>query len=124
MTQLYDQFCRPIRPVDMKRPEVREISVAALRDRWSTYPSAGLTPERLARIFREADAGDVLRQAELFEEMEEKDAHLASQFQVRKLAVQGLPWEVAASQGGDAGERTADFCRRAVEALPDFDENL
>src|SRR5512138_981990 len=111
MTQLYDQFCRPIRPVDMKRPEVREISVAALRDRWSTYPSAGLTPERLARIFREADSGDVLRQAELFEEMEEKDPHLASQFQIRKLAIQGLPWEVAPAGETGPAKETAAFCR-------------
>ncbi|CAH8712517.1 DUF935 domain-containing protein, partial [Paenibacillus melissococcoides] len=38
---------------------------------------------RLAQIFREADAGDVLRQMELFEEMEEKDPHLFSQLQTR-----------------------------------------
>ncbi len=49
----------------------------------SSYPSQGLTPERLAAIFREADAGDVRRQAELFEEMEEKDAHLGSVLQTR-----------------------------------------
>ena len=53
------------------------------------YPSNGLTPVRLAEIFREADTGDVMRQMELFEEMEEHDPHLFSQLQTRKNAVTG-----------------------------------
>ena len=55
------------------RPESREVAAAQVTDKYSEYPSDGLTPVRLAEIFKEADAGDVLRQAELFEEMEEKD---------------------------------------------------
>lgn len=71
------------------RPDSREIAVAHVSDKYSEYPSNGLTPVRLAEIFREADAGDVLRQMELFEEMEEKDPHLFSQLQTRKNAVTG-----------------------------------
>jgi phage gp29-like protein len=56
-------------------------------DRSSTYPSKGLTPERLASLLREADNGDVYRQMELFEEMLEKDGHLQALFQARRLAV-------------------------------------
>ena len=48
------------------RPETRELSAVSLADRWSTYPSAGLTPNRLAEIFRDADQGSVYRQMELF----------------------------------------------------------
>jgi len=124
MTQLYDQFSRPIPPAGTVRPDTRELSVAAIRDRWSGYPSHGLTPERLARIFRQADNGDVLRQAELFEEMEEKDAHLASQFQLRKMAVQGLPWEIIPAAQNSSARETADFCRSFLEGLTDFDENI
>lgn len=124
MTQLYDQFSRPIRFSRGDRPETREIATAMLRDRWSGYPSSGLTPERLARIFRQADAGDVLSQAELFEEMEEKDAHLASLFQTRKMAVQGLDWEVAPADASAASEETAGFCRSFIQGLADFDENI
>lgn len=69
------------------RPESREVAAAQVTDKYSEYPSDGLTPVRLAEIFKEADAGDVLRQAELFEEMEEKDPHLFSQLQTRKNAV-------------------------------------
>lgn len=55
----------------LHRPDTREVAVAQVTDKYSDYPSNGLTPVRLAEIFKEADAGDILRQAELFEEMEE-----------------------------------------------------
>jgi len=63
------------------------IATVSLLDRFSTYPSKGLTPERLASLLREADGGDIYRQMELFEEMLEKDAHWGSLFQARRLAV-------------------------------------
>jgi len=76
------------------RPETRELAAVSLAERWSSYPSAGLTPHRLAEIFREADQGNVYRQMELFEEMEEKDAHLTAILQTRKMAVLGKDYEV------------------------------
>lgn len=121
MTTLYDQFGRKISPREVRRPDTREISVATIRDRWSTYPSKGLTPTRLADIFRAADNGDVARQAEMFEEMEEKDAHLASQFQTRKLAVQGLDWEVLPTEEGRAAKRAARLSEENLNGL-DLDE--
>ncbi len=124
MTTLFDQFGRPIESVLTRRPEKREIAVAQLRDRWSTYPSKGLTPARLAEILQAADGGDVLRQAELFEEMEEKDAHLGSQFALRKQAVTGLDFEVLPQEDDPRGEDVAAFCRQCIEALPNWDENL
>ncbi|GAA6442972.1 hypothetical protein K170097C1_13630 [Hungatella effluvii] len=53
----------------VRRPDFNEVAVAQIQDKYSSYPSNGLTPERLANIFKEADAGDIMRQAELFEEM-------------------------------------------------------
>lgn len=70
-----------------KRPVTARVAVGDVNDKYSDYPSNGLTPGRLARIFRQADEGDVRAQMELFEEMEEKDTHLFSQMQTRKLAV-------------------------------------
>ncbi len=124
MTVLYDQFSQPIPVSRSLKPDMREIATATLRDRWSGYPSSGLTPERLARIFRQADGGDVLSQAELFEEMEEKDAHLASLFQTRKMAVQGLDWEVAPYDSSGPSVEMAEFCRSSIQGLSDFDENV
>lgn len=80
--------------IKVQRPNLLEVAVAQVNDKFSTYPSNGLTPVRLAEIFREADAGEVMRQMELFEEMEEKDPHLFSQLQTRKNAVTGMDFEV------------------------------
>ena len=91
------------------------------RDRYSSYPGSGLTPGRLAAIFRAADQGDIREQIELYEEMEEKDAHLAAILQTRKVAVQGLSYRlVPASESAEDG-RIADFVEQVLEAL-DFDQ--
>ena len=55
---------RLLRSTQTPRPETREVAVSQVTDKYSEYPSDGLTPVRLAEIFKEADAGDVLRQAE------------------------------------------------------------
>ena len=115
MPQLLDQFGRPIPP--LKRPETREIATVSLRDRWSSYPSRGLTPKRLADIFREADQGELRRQAELFEEMEEKDTHLFSVMQTRRLAVLGLDYQVEADSESPEDAKIADFCREQLKNL-------
>lgn len=124
MATFFDQFGRPIESGLTKRPETREIAVAQLRDRWSTYPSKGLTPAKLAEILVQADGGDVMRQAELFEEMEEKDAHLGSQFGIRRQAVSGLAFDIMPKTDDAEGKKVADFCRQCIEALPNWDENI
>jgi phage gp29-like protein len=121
MDTILDRYGREIQK---GRPIYDELGVAGVRDRYSTYPSKGLTPERLASIFQEADQGDMLRQAELFEEMEEKDAHLGSVLQTRKLAVSGLEWEVVAASEGKEDEDIAAFVKEALVWLSDFDTAL
>lgn len=121
---ILDQFGRPIQTKALRRPETRQIAAAQVRDRWSTYPSNGLTPPRLANILKAADNGDVLRQAELFEEMEEKDPHIFSQFQTRKLAVQGLEWDI---NPGDESARAKEIAKESeafLDGLTDFDDNI
>ena len=44
-----------------KRPVTARVAVGDVNDKFSDYPSNGLTPRRLARIFREADEGDVYK---------------------------------------------------------------
>lgn len=105
-------------------PPLGELGALQAGGRFGTYPSQGLTPERLSLIFREADAGDIRRQAELFEEMEEKDAHLGSVLQTRKLAVAGLQWEVVPSGGSDGAQEAAAFVREALAGIVDFEDAL
>lgn len=115
MATIVDQFGRPIEAA--KRPDTDRFAVATVFDRWSTYPSRGLTPERLTAILTEADEGDVVRQCELGSEIEEKDAHVASQLQTRRLAVLGLDREVLPTGDEDLSQRAADLCNEALERL-------
>ena len=46
------------------KPVRARVAVGDVNDKYSTYPSNGLTPRRLARIFRAADDGDVSEQME------------------------------------------------------------
>ncbi|MDL2320761.1 DUF935 domain-containing protein [Desulfosarcina sp. OttesenSCG-928-B08] len=121
---ILDPFGRPIDAATLKRPESRVLAAATIQDRMSGYPSSGLTPFRLARIFRAADDGDMQAQAELFEEMEEKDGHLFSQLQTRKLAVQGLEWKVEPADESKKAREMADACDAMLGGLTDLDDNI
>lgn len=107
-----------------KRPVTARVAVGDVNDKYSDYPSNGLTPGRLARIFRQADEGDVRAQMELFEEMEEKDTHLFSQMQTRKLAVTGLDWEVQPFSKDDRDKEIADFVDEQLKSIENFDNVL
>lgn len=104
------------------KPVRARVAVGDANDKYSTYPSNGLTPRRLARIFRAADDGDVLEQMELFEEMEEKDPHLFSQLQTRKLAVTGLDWEVQPFSDEELDKTVADFIDEQLKGIENLDD--
>ena len=106
----------------LRRPDMREVAVAQVSDKYSEYPSNGLTPVKLAEILREADAGDVLRQMELFEEMEEKDPHLFSQLQTRKNAVTGLDFEVIPFGDELLDKEIADFIEEQLNGIESFED--
>jgi len=106
------------------RPELEPVAAPDWRDRWSNYPSLRLTPGDLAAIFQEADGGDLYRQAELFEEMEEKDAHLAGILQTRKMAILALDYEVQPYSEDPDDQAIAGFVEAAICRLDDFEGAL
>jgi len=120
--KLYDSWGQEITPNE--KPDERTLATASLRDRWSMYPSNGLTPQTLASIFKEADLGNVWRQAELFEEMEEKDTHLFSVIQTRKLAITGLDFEIEPASEDAQDQKIAEFIQEVINDLSDFEGNL
>jgi phage gp29-like protein len=117
--KLKDFFGRWFKPEP--KPDTRELAAVSLPDRWSTYPSVGLTPGGLAGIFQEADQGIVRRQMELFEEMEEKDAHLAALLQSRKLSVLSLDYEVLPYANTPEDEQIAEAVGEIVFAIPNLE---
>ncbi len=74
--------------------EVAAPARTSVRTIQSGHPAQGLTPQRLARLLREAEDGDAVAYYELAEEMEEKDLHYLAVLRTRKLAVARLPIEV------------------------------
>jgi phage gp29-like protein len=117
-----------------ERPKVGRMIVPRKEDSVRDYPSAGLTPSRLAAVLREADDGSLATAMQLFEEMEEKDAHLYSVAHTRRLALTGLPWEVVSATelqprgdraaADEAADEAADYCREVLGAVESFDEAL
>jgi phage gp29-like protein len=65
------------------------------------HPMSGVT-EVLA-LLRQAEFGELTAQAELFTDMEERDAHIFAEMQKRRMAVSKLDWALVPS--GDAGAR-------------------
>lgn len=118
---LLDQFGREIR---QNKPILEEIAVAGVRDRYDSYPSQGLTPQRLATIFKEADQGHLERQAELFGEMEEKDLHLGGILQTRKLAVSGLNWDILPASESAEDKKIAKAATEMIEYIENFEDAL
>lgn len=100
----------------------RKIAIAPIYSKYSSYPSHGLTPQRLAAIFKEADEGEVGRQMELFEEMEEHDPHLYSQLQTRKNAVTGLDWEIIPFSDNKKDKAVAEFIREQIRGIRNIED--
>lgn len=101
----------------LPRPETRELTVGPGPGQIQRIPIQRLTPVRLAEIFREADTGDVMRQMELFEEMEEHDPHLFSQLQTRKNAVTGLDFEITAFGDEPRDKEIAEFVEEQLNGI-------
>jgi phage gp29-like protein len=57
---------------------------------------------------------------QLFQEMEDKDAHLFATLQTRKNALLACPWKVIAADDSDPARRAAELVRQNLEALPSF----
>ncbi|MDE6232495.1 MAG: DUF935 domain-containing protein, partial [Lachnospiraceae bacterium] len=55
--KLKNQTFNPEEDTGYKKPVMSRVAVGDVNDKYSTYPSNGLTPRRLARIFRAADDG-------------------------------------------------------------------
>jgi len=91
-----------------------------LQHEFQGHPSRGLTPSRLASILLAAEQGDVIEQYQLFEDMEEKDAHLAAEMGKRRRAVSLLDFTIAPPSNASADEKKATDELR--ELLTDIDD--
>lgn len=116
MAQIVDINGRPLRRETLAEPQTSRI--ANLAQTFAGHPSRGLTPPRLAQILQQAEAGNLTAQAELFMDMEEKDAHLFAEMSKRKRALLTLDWRVVPPRNASKAEE--DDTAWVNEVLCDF----
>lgn len=111
---------QPITMPDLQEPQTSRLQ--HLQRELQTHPTRGLTPSRLAKILDAAETGDLVAQFELFEDMEEKDGHIAAEMGKRRRACM-LDWDVVPPEGADASEKKiAAQLGELLMEIPDFED--
>lgn len=110
MAQLLDAHGRPIVAANLKT-EIAAATLGGVRSPLTGYPADGMSPQRLASILREADAGDAIRYLELAETIEERDLHYVGVLGTRRRAVCQLDITVEAASEDPADEADAQMIR-------------
>lgn len=85
------------------------------REITSHHPATSVAA--LLAILTEAEQGDITRQAELFTDMEERDAHIYAELHKRKIAVSQLDWTLAPAR--DAGEAEKKLAAELAAIIQD-----
>lgn len=119
---LLDQHGNPFKLADIAEPQTARI--AALDHRMIESQLDGLTPARAAQILRDADGGDLAAQAQLFDDMLDRDAHLRCEYDKRTGAPLTLDWRIAPPTGASAAEKAGaeyvgEILRDVVDDLED-----
>ncbi len=112
-------------PIDTgKLKENQTASIATLQHQWHDLNTAqGLSPARLSQLFSNASAGDLAGQAELFEDMLERDAHLCAEMDKRKSAPLNFDWAIVPPRNASAAEKQlASYAEEVIRDLPDWED--
>ncbi len=117
---IVDRFGRPIKPTDTSTPQT--VRVAFLHQEFARHPTRGLTPARLSALLEEAERGHLQAQADLGDDMEERDAHLHAELGKRRRAVLGVERQITPPRNATPAEkRASEFVADVVDGL-DIDE--
>ena len=113
---------QPISTEVLAQPQTSHYS--HLQRELQTHPTRGLTPSKLASILDQAEQGDLLAQFDLFEDMEEKDGHIAAELGKRRRALL-VDWSVVPPDNPSAVEkRNAEQLAELMGEIPDFEDVL
>lgn len=120
---IVDIHGNPLQQSTLREQQTSQLS--QLHAEFGEHPSSGLTPPRLAAILKAAETGDIRAQCELFQDMEEKDAHLLAEIGKRRRALTTVDWEVIPPRDATAAEKAeADWLNEVMQDLPDFEDLL
>lgn len=114
MREILDMYGNPLKKSELKNAMATP-QIAGVRQQHSRYETTGLTPERIARLMRRADDGDMEGYFTMAEEIEEKDAHYQSVLGTRKRAVIQLDITVEAASTDKTDEDNAELIRQWLD---------
>ena len=104
------------------------LAPAPFNDRFARVLGSALTPQQVTAILDQASLGYMWGQADLLDEIRERDGHLHNEFQKRELRVSGAAWELTPPEGsGEMGAEIARFCTARlndIEATGDLDRSF
>ena len=106
MVQILDQHGNPLNKAVLKAPQTAQM--VQLNRHWPEHPSRGMTIRKLPRILEAAERGDLSAQADLFEDMVERDGHVFSEMAKRKNALLTLDWSVAPPENASAASSPSE----------------
>lgn len=111
-------------PIDLAAiREPQTAKVAHLATEFEQHPARGLTPQRLHSIMTDAELGNLLRQLDLADDIEERDGHVFAELDKRKGAVASLEWNIVEPPNASAAEKkVTDQVREWMQSLPDFED--
>lgn len=115
MAVLLDAYGRPIDLAALKQQKSAPTTTGVRAPYSGRHPASGLTPNRLARILREAIDGDADHYLELAEDMEERDLHYLGVLGIRKRQVSGLEVTVEAASDAAIDQEAADLVRAFID---------
>lgn len=122
--QILDQHGQPIDRGVLKAPQTSRI--ASLANQFIQSGAArNLSPAKIGRALAAADEGDLLTQADMFDDMLERDAHLSAEMAKRHLAILGLDWDILPPRNASAAEKkNAAWVKEVLQDTPEFGDLL
>jgi phage gp29-like protein len=96
------------------------IEVVPWMNKYSMYPSVGLTPERITSINKQADLGYTREQTDLYEEMLEKDLYLFGLINQRIQSVARRQYQIVPANESAEAKKRMEFAKDAVGEIREF----
>lgn len=120
---ILDHLGNPIQAAAIRTPQTAQ--TAHLAREFDAHPARGLTPATLHALMVAAEQGDIIRQLDLADDMEERDGHLYAELDKRKGAVAALEWAVVEPERASAAEKKlTEQLREWLGAIDDFEDLL
>ncbi|WP_047396532.1 DUF935 domain-containing protein [Chitinibacter sp. ZOR0017] len=123
MPKILDQYGNPIEQAVLR--EAQSAKLTHTPREFAQHPAKGLTPPRLAQILEMAEMGNLAAQADLFCDIEEKDAHVFAEMSKRKRALLTLDWRVEPPRNATPAEKKqAEQVQEWLLDIADFEDVL